>query len=378
MTKDKILLCTGIFFPDVGGPAIHVMKIAERLAKEGFDVSVIAYGDCKETEHYDFKVYRISRKNHKIIQWLLYFIKVFQKTIRSKVVYAFDPTAAGVPGRISTMLLRKPFLIRVGGDPIWERIVEKKKRFITIQDFYKNKFHLKDNPFLFKVIGFVLSGAKKLVVYNQFFRDFYIEYFKVDPERIMVIKNPVFRRESKSNLKSENPSIVFAGRFVSYKNLPFLIHCFKQVSLKFKNLKLFLIGSGPEESELKQIVEQESLKESVVFEKSLPQSELFERIQSSWISIAPALNEFNPNFILESLSFGKPVLISEGHGLSVVLPSEFMFNPQEEDDLINKLENILDPEKYKEAVMKVSEIEMAQTWEQVGDAHLSLVKEVLK
>ncbi|MDQ5950389.1 MAG: hypothetical protein QG585_331, partial [Patescibacteria group bacterium] len=52
MKKRKIILATGIFYPDVGGPAIHVRKIAERLCEEGFEVVVVAYGENKEPDNF--------------------------------------------------------------------------------------------------------------------------------------------------------------------------------------------------------------------------------------------------------------------------------------------------------------------------------------
>src|SRR3989344_22301 len=125
----KILLAAGGFFPDVGGPAIHVRKIAEKLSEEDFDVQVIAYGYDPSCTKFDFKVTRISRCLPKILQWLFYFVLVLWHTPTSKIVYAFDPTAAGVSARVAAFVFGKPFIIRVGGDPIWEREVESWRRF---------------------------------------------------------------------------------------------------------------------------------------------------------------------------------------------------------------------------------------------------------
>ncbi len=56
----KIVLATGIFYPDVGGPAIHVRKIAEALVQDGFQPVVVSYGDYSGPEEFPFKVVRIS------------------------------------------------------------------------------------------------------------------------------------------------------------------------------------------------------------------------------------------------------------------------------------------------------------------------------
>jgi len=374
----RILLATGVFYPDVGGPAIHVVKIAERLVAEGFRPVVVSYGDDGDNKQFPFKIKRISRSYPKSLQWLLYFLVVFKEAINSKVVYAFDPTAAGVPVCFASYLLRKPFIIRIGGDPIWEREAEMGRRIMPITTYYERGLYKKDKPTLFKIIKSVIKNADIVVLYNQIFEDFYNKYFGLPLEKIRIVKNPIFRRENANPNLPNDPTIIFAGRFVTYKNLPLVLNAFNNVRGKLGKGRLLLIGKGPEINKLLDLKKSLSFGQYIEFLESLPQKMLFEKIKESSIAIGPALSEFNPNFILEALSFGKPVILSRGHGLSVDLPAEFLFDPLNQKEFENRLEFLFQPENYKKAVWMVSSLDMNQTWEQVTDFHLSLIKEFLK
>ncbi|HEY4480006.1 MAG TPA: glycosyltransferase family 4 protein [Candidatus Paceibacterota bacterium] len=374
----KILLAAGIFYPDVGGPAIHVRKIAERLKSEGFEPIVIAYGDDPDNKKFNFEIVRISRSHHKVFQWLIYIWRAITFAFKSKMVYAFDPTAAGLPARIAAYVAGKPFAIRIGGDPIWEREAEMGKRVMSITDYYNLNLFKKDKPVLYHFIKWLVNSAHVVIFYNQFWKDFYNKYYSLPFEKIRIIKNPIFRKEKALPELTDDPQIIFAGRFVTYKNLPLVMRAFDKVRTNLNRGKLLLVGKGPEFETLLEIKNGLSSSSHINFLESLPQEKLFDEIRRSAISLGPALSEFNPNFILESLSLGKPVILSKGHGLSVDLPEEFLFNPLDENELVSKMKYLLDPQNYKKAVETVSDLDMSQTWEKVTDFHLALVKEFTK
>jgi hypothetical protein len=58
----KIVLATGIYPPDIGGPATYVRELAESLTSKGNKVVIVTYG---RSEQHDtagrWAVYRVQR-----------------------------------------------------------------------------------------------------------------------------------------------------------------------------------------------------------------------------------------------------------------------------------------------------------------------------
>jgi len=376
LPRQSVLIAAGIYPPDVGGPATHAKKLAEGFKKSGFGVHIVTYGSSNE-----LGVSSISRRIPFGLRHFIYFIKCLRGAVGCDIVYAQDATAAGWPAFVTAKILRRRLFIRIGGDVLWERVVEKGGRFVSMNEYYQQGFYLQDRPIIFRMIRMILRGANEIIVTTESLKDIYINFYSVDSNRIKVILNPIPNKQESFYGKEifDQSTVLFAGRFVPYKNLRFLMHVFDSVRQKLNKGELYLIGDGPDKKELENFAADLASADYIKIQPAMLQRDLFEKIKSAAVCIGPALTEFNPNFILEGLSFGKPILLSRENGLSVKLPEDFIFDPKNEQELTEKLIKLLsDYEFYNRACKIVSNIEVKRSWGDVIEGHIELFRSAIK
>src|SRR5579872_3486375 len=93
----KILIISGIFPPEIGGPANYSKNLARKLKERGFDVTVLTYANRADKKiETDYPVVRVLRSNT-ISNYFRFFIKTLSFIGKFDVVYSLDWFSAGFP-----------------------------------------------------------------------------------------------------------------------------------------------------------------------------------------------------------------------------------------------------------------------------------------
>ena len=114
----KIVIATGIFPPDIGGPATYVRQIAPELAARGYDVVVVTYRDAGVSIAHDtsYRVVGVSRRVPRGLRHMLYFFAVLRVGRGAGVVFAQDPVSSGLPALFAAKIRGAKFFIKIVGD----------------------------------------------------------------------------------------------------------------------------------------------------------------------------------------------------------------------------------------------------------------------
>src|SRR6185436_12172535 len=107
----KILISTGIYPPDIGGPAQYARNLYETWKRQGHEVKVAAY--------------RWERALPPLVKHVLYLSKIIRKGWNADMIVVLDTFLAAVPAMYACGLMRKKYVIRTGGDLLWEWYVER-------------------------------------------------------------------------------------------------------------------------------------------------------------------------------------------------------------------------------------------------------------
>ena len=371
----KILITTGIFLPEAGGPPTYIFNFAKVLLKLKHQVTVLTYSDqvvYDLDKILDFPVVRIVRKN-KILNYYHYYKKIKQllNTENFDCVYAFDHFSAGCPVSLAIKNKKIPFFVRVGGDFIWERYLESTNKLVTLLEFYQQNLYQKVEKLRFFLIKKVFARADKIIFTTKFQQDIFAKYYDLPQDKLKIINNPVNKDISASIHKNTNKEIIFHGRINKKNNLIFLVQAFAK--MQDNSFILHLIGDGPEKSKLQAEANKLKLK-NVIFSDLMSRNALYQKLSVAYLAVYPSLTDISPNGVLESLRLGLPFICTKEIGFDWLKNKALMFDPKNTDELVNILNSLSKEDFYHEYKQKLAKISYDYDYSQATEDTLKILQ----
>lgn len=204
--------------------------------------------------------------------------------------------------------------------------------------------------------------ASQVISLSNGVKDDLVKNFNVNEKRIQVIYNPVditnIEEKKKEGItdfeKNKDQKVIIAvGKLGRQKDYPTLLKAMKKVSEK-KNVKLLILGKGPDEKELKQTCFDLDISDRVTFLgfKNNP----YKYIYQADIFVLSSIWEGFGHVIVESMAVGTPVVVTDcKSGPAEILKEDeygILVPTKNPEILSSKIIELLDDEKkynmYKE------------------------------
>lgn len=301
----KVLIVTGVYPPEIGGPATYTRKLENSLPSQGFKLTVLPFSKVK--------------KFPKIIRHIVFFFLVIRDSRKIDLVYAQDPVSVGVPVALASFFTRKKFVLKVVGDYAWEQSTQRFGYSGTLESFQYATL-----PFFPKVLRWierkVAKQALRVVVPSKYLAKI-LSAWGIHNKKITVIYNGIETLGDVGNkpvlrglIKFHGKLIVSVGRLVPWKGFDTLIKLLPELQKTFPDVKLLIIGSGPDSATLEKLAEEKGVAESVIFTGSLERDILIRYLRASDVFILNTSYEGFSHLILEALAVGIPTITTKVGG----------------------------------------------------------------
>lgn len=326
----KIVLATGIYPPDIGGPATYVAELAQRFAENGHRVTVISYGRAgSEKRPIPPKVTLriVSNSGGVLRRWFRYKRQLLEASNDADAVIAFTSVSVGIPLILSRIRTPRKIL-RLGGEFFWERATDAGS-MQSLRAWHQSRFgfwRILHACFMESI----LRSFDRIVYSTHFQHDIHTHAYPAISSRMTVLENACPALLPVHHKPHDPFKLLFVGRFVQFKNIPALL----EALLKYPDATLTLAGEGPMNNRLVEYVRAHGLQNRVTFLPPVFGQAKQKIFAEHDLLVIPSITEISPNIALEARSAGLPVLLTQETGLSSTLANGMMLAPMSDSTTI--------------------------------------------
>lgn len=306
----SLLVITGIFPPDSGGPAKFANEFSEWAVGKSYRACIQTYGDTSFQTRLsrDVKIECISRKNHLLIRYSKMIFAIGRNVQPDTKVLA---VGAFLETYLSSLLFRFRYVTKVPGDIVWERARNSRKTQLGIEDFQKEDLGLKYRIFR-KLFTASLSKSELVIVPSKGLLNLCLSW-GVPGSKLRLVYNSVeIPRISNLPTNPPNYDLVTVCRLAPWKGVDELIN----YSAK-RNYSLIVVGDGPERSNLEKLANQ--LNAKVDFLGDVPHEQVQEFLSRSKVFVLNSTYEGLPHALVEARFAGVLSVARAGTGSEEVI-----------------------------------------------------------
>ncbi|HJS49322.1 MAG TPA: glycosyltransferase family 4 protein [Gaiellaceae bacterium] len=309
----RVVVVSGIWPPDPGGPASHAPALADFLHARGHAVEVVTTA-LTSPDRRAYDVHWISRRSGLRHVRCAFAVRTYAKD--ADVVYATSMIRRAALG---ARLARKPLVVKLVSDEVFERATRSGRFDGTLADF--QGVGGARTRILRATRNAAVRSARHVFSPSGYLRSIALRW-GLDPDRVSVLPNPApevpplpFRDELRAELGLDGSVLALAGRLGPQKAVGILLSALADV----RDVTLVIAGDGPERAALERRVQELGLDGRVRFLGPVPRAHVLRLFCAADASVLSSAWENLPHAVVEALAVGCPVIATAVGGVPEVV-----------------------------------------------------------
>ncbi|TSC67770.1 MAG: hypothetical protein CEO19_39 [Parcubacteria group bacterium Gr01-1014_73] len=333
----KIVIATGIYPPEIGGPAQYAKNLKAEFEAKDHRVKVLTYW--------------LEKKLPLGFRHLWFFLRCLLVFPSADFVVALDTFSVAMPAVAAARLLGKKIIIRTGGDFLWEWYVERTGDLVLLKNFYQTRMNQLNSKekIVFKLSRWTVRNASRLIFSTEWQKRIWLPVYGFDEAKTAIVENyygpkePSFPPTEKNFLAGTRP--------LKWKNTKRLAEAFEKT--KIKNATI------------------------IYDDATKPFEKFMEKVARCYAVILVSLGDVSPNLILDAIRHNKPFILTKETGLYGRLKNIGIFvDPENVDDIADKILYLADKKNYEQYREKIESFNFTHTWSQIAEEFLAVYEQI--
>jgi glycosyltransferase involved in cell wall biosynthesis len=312
----NVLVVSGIWPPDVGGPASHAPEVADYLVGRGHGVEVVTTAASPPAAA-GYPVHWVSRSIPKGLIHVRVAALVRRCARQADVVYTTGMFGRSFAG--SSAAARR-YVVKLTADPAFERA---RRRGIVEGDVdaFQRSAHGVRAAALRLARDVELRRAAHVFCPSAYLRDLVLSW-GIPAQRVSVLPNPYPalpdlrpRDELRESFDLKGRTLAFAGRLSAQKSLDVALAALAEV----EDVTLVIAGDGDRRVPLERRAAELGVADRVHFLGAQSRHRVLELFRAADASLLSSSWENFPHTVVEALAVGTPVLATRVGGVGEIV-----------------------------------------------------------
>jgi glycosyltransferase involved in cell wall biosynthesis len=315
----KVVVVSGLWPPDVGGPASHAPEVCDWLVRRGHQVTVVTFAD-RAPQPRPYPVHWVSRRLPPGARHVHAASLVARLARDADVVYSI-----AILGRTTAAatLAGTPHVIKLTTDPVFERSLHWRLTDSDLVMFQQREGVIVNA--LRRVRNAALVRASRVLLASRALHELAISW-GVPEEKTELVPNPIAAPDSlpangdvRRRHGIDGPLVVYAGRLVPQKSVDVALEAVHRNPAA----TVLIAGEGPEREALEQYARRMGLNGQARFLGPQSRHTVFELLRAADAAILSSSWENFPHVAVESLCVGTPVIATAAGGVPEIVRDDW-------------------------------------------------------